>query len=282
MSLPNLASNASWNDVSQCALVLEDDPIKDSRLSFESFPENGFEEAYSLNGYREIAASRMPQPGFVAYRGGNWSNFSLELKFRARAPIGRQSDLDKLSNSELSGILVEMERKVRWCQALHFPLARKFSGAEINRITRRSKAGGFKTSTLSRVNLDQLERNDPPFVLVVFGSFLTLRCYATGYSIRWDHPFHPVTVQPYGATVTLQFQRLELDYPTYDDIRNRAGSRPQSPNQLTIQGNVNVAPSNALEQEAFIENASANASSGARSSNPGADPATTLALPGVG
>jgi hypothetical protein len=238
LSFADLVPGSAYSDVSKCALVLEDDPVgPDSRLNFESFPAEGIEESYAVTGYREIAADRMPQPGFAAYRGGNWSAFTLELKFRAGDHLGRTVDLKALSVADLEGILTTMEAKARWCQALCFPLRRKIGEAYTQRIFgRASTGGGISESDLQAVGLGQLERVDPPYVLVQFGSWLSIRCYATGYSLKWEHPFHPDTVQPYGCTVSLSLQRLDLDYPTWESIRGQAGGLPQSPSPRRIQG----------------------------------------------
>jgi len=241
--LSNLVPGITYSNVAQCALVLEDNPVEgDSRLNFESFPEDGIEESYGVTGYREIASSRMPQPGHVAYRGGNWSAFSVNLKFRAGDQVGRQVSLTSLQPSDLESILLNMQRKVRWCQALAFPLERDATTFNQRVISRAISSGISGQALVGELQGLQLTRNDPPFVLVVFGSFLTLRCYLTGYSIKWTHPFHPVTAQPYGAEVNLQFMRLDLDYPTWHTIRNQSGKLPQSPLIPRIPGNVLVPP----------------------------------------
>lgn len=276
--LGNLIGNVAYSNVSQCSLVLEDNPVGgDSKLVFESFPEDGIEEGYSVNGYREIAANRMPQPGYVAYRGGNWSAFSLVLKFRAGDELGRQVALSQLQTSDLEGILINMQRKVRWCQALAFPLERNAT-TFTNRIRERARLGGLSESALTQVDLGQLTRNDPPIVLVVFGSFLTLRCYVTAYSIKWTHPFHPITAHPYGAEVTLQFQRLELDYPTWESIRNQGGRFPQSPFLPRIPGNVLVRSTFARTAGANLAAANARARAEARAEDPGAAAAQFLSV----
>jgi len=112
-SVQDIVQGSTFANVSMCALVLEDNPVgDDSRLDFESFPENGIEEAYSTTAYREIAADRMSQPGFAAYRGGNWSSFNLELEFRAGNALGRPiASLGELSTTDLEDILLQMERK---------------------------------------------------------------------------------------------------------------------------------------------------------------------------
>lgn len=278
MSIPSsLTAGLTYANVTQCALVLEDNPVEgDSRLEFESFPADGFEEAYAVNGYREIAAARMSQPGFVAYRGGNWSAFSLELKFRAGNQLNRQIALAELATQDLEGVLRNMERKARWCQALQFPLEREATSFT-DRITANARLAGFSESDLNEANLGQLKRNDPPFVLVVFGSFLTLRCYVTGSSIKWEGPFHPVTVQPYGAVVTLQLQRLEQEYPTWKSIRNSAGGSPQTPGPA-IAGNVVLAIAASRQVSGNRAAASGGAEVAARQSDPGADPGQFLAL----
>lgn len=258
MTTSNLVPGLGFSNVAMCALVLEDNPVgEDSKLVFESFPPDGIEESYAVTGYREIAADRMPQPGFAAYRGGNWSAFTLELKFRAGNALGRPiASLQELSVADLEGILTDMERKVRWCQALCFPLERDARTFR-ERIIANARTAGFSEQDLEAVNRGQLPRHDPPYVLVQFGSWLTLRCYATGYSIKWEHPFHPATVQPYGATVSLSFQRLDLDYPTWQTVRNQAGGLPQSPFMPRVPGSVvlqntaaRIAASNAQSQNA--------------------------------
>lgn len=262
--LPNLVPGIGYANVTMCALVLEDNPVgQDSRLDFESFPSEGIEEAYAVSGYREIAADRMPQPGFAAYRGGNWSAFNLELKFRAGNQLGRVVSLGELSVADLEGILTEMERKARWCQALCFPLERKAT-AFTNRILADARTSGFSESDLTAVSLGQLTRNDPPYVLVQFGSWLTLRCYATGYALKWEHPFHPVTCQPYGCTVTLSLQRLDNDYPTWQSVRNQSGGLPQSPFLPRIPGSILVQNTAADIQAGNVAAANAAAVAAAR------------------
>lgn len=238
-----------------CALVLENEPQgADSRLQFESFPDQ-IEEAYAVNAYREIAADRMSQPGFVAYRGGNWSSFALELQFRAEGSTGGRN-IEQLLTSDIETILLDMERKARWCQALAFPMERT-DHETIARVQSAASliANAFGGLALQNVNLSQLKRNDPPMVFVVFGSFLVLRCYLTNYSLRWDGPFHPVTAQPYGCTVTLTLQRLDKSYPTWETIRNSAGQTQQTLAANRIQGTVPVRATTAAQTDAQREQA---------------------------
>jgi len=256
VTFQNLVGNVDWRNTTQCALVLENNPVgADSRLYFESFPADGFEESYSLGGYREIAADRMPQPGFVAYRGGNWSAFTLELKFRANGRLPTQRKLNQLTSADLDAILTTMERKVRWCQALAFPLER--NAVNIEKRLSRARSLGLDQATLEDIS-GLVKRNDPPIVLVVFGSFLTLRTYLTGYTIKWEGPFHPLTAQPYGATVTLSFQRLDKNYPTWESIRNSAGSLPAS-EFLRLPGNVLLPALTARNAQTEIDRANAGA-----------------------
>jgi hypothetical protein len=264
--------------MAMCALVLEDDPVgKDSKLDFESFPMDGIEESYAVAGYREIAADRMPQPGFAAYRGGNWSAFNLELKFRAGSTLGREVNIRELAVTDLESILTQMERKARWCQALCFPLQREATALK-ERILSNARAVGFSEQDLQGVNRSQFPRHDPPYVLVQFGSWMTLRCYATGYSIKWEHPFHPITVQPYGATVTLSLQRLDLDYPTWKTVRNQAGGLPQSPFLPRLPGVLVFTAAGILAGNNAAANAAAAAE--ARARNPGAAAAAFLSVGG--
>ena len=235
----NLVDNVAYSRV-PCSLVLEGNPTADNRLDFESFPAEGFEEAYAVSGYEEMAARRMPQPGYAVYRGGNWSSFSLSLKFRAGNVLNRQTSIEQINTADLDSLLVEMERKARWCQALQFPLEREASGIT-DRILQRTQTGGISTSALQSVSaLQKLTRNDPPYVLVVFGSFLLLRTYVTGVTIKWEGPFHPITAQPYGCEINIAFQRLDLEYPTFSTIRNSAGRVPPTPYNPRIRGEINA------------------------------------------
>lgn len=209
-----------------CALVLEDNPVgDDSRLDFETFPES-IEEVYALTSYREIGADRMPQPGGVAYRGGNWSTFSLGLEFRvgARNSAARAGQPpSEYDRTRFESELQEMSRKARWCQALAFPLEREL-GELGNRIQRRF-AGNSRDPVVSarvRQAISELRRRDPPKVLVVFGAWMTVRGYATNVSVKWLPPYDPVTTRPTGAAVNLQIKPLMVDYPTWQSIRNGA------------------------------------------------------------
>jgi len=209
-----------------CALVLEDNPVgEDSRLGFESFPE-AIEEVYALTSYREIGADRMPQPGGVAYRGGNWSTFSLTLQFRA----GERANLRQAARTaagytrtRFEQELREMERKARWCQALCFPLTRGL-GAAGQRVMGQARRAGVSTEAVQNA-LGGLRRNDPPKVLVVFGSWMVIRGYAVNVSLKWEAPYDPVTNRPYGCTATIQIQPLMVSYPSWQSIRAGAWSQ---------------------------------------------------------
>jgi len=207
------------------ALVLEDNPVgDDSRLDFETFPES-IEEVYALTSYRQIGADRMPQPGGVAYRGGNWSTFSLMLEFRVGSRAGGNPGQPPANydRARFEQEMQEMSRKARWCQALGFPLERKL-GELGNRIVRKFSSGGGSPVVSARVRqaLSELRRNDPPKVLVVFGAWMTIRGYAENISVKWMPPFDPVTTRPTGCQVSMQIQPLMVDYPTWQSIRNGA------------------------------------------------------------
>lgn len=231
----------------RCAIVLEDQPTGiDARMPFESF-EQEIEEAYSLDGYQEYAANRMPQPGYVAYRGGNWSPMNLTLHFRADGPLNKRIALGQIQASDVEGILIDMERRVRWFEALGFPL-RRSAGAFAERQIARAQAAGFDPIPAASTALRNQVRNDPPILLLVFGSFLIIRGYLTNVSLRWLPPFHPVTVRPYGCTVTLAIQRIDAAYPTWRTIRNSAGESESSPTNITGSIQLSVETERELER----------------------------------
>jgi hypothetical protein len=243
--MPTLGAGGSNELVSQCALVLEDDPVgADSRLVFESFQQE-LEENYAVQAYEELGAKRMPQPGFVAYRGGNWSSFQIRLIFVA----GQKASLVgsgaagfdpnvTVTSPDIEKLLIEMERKVRWCQALCFPLSREVGPAGSRRILRPSGTGDAPPSAAIEEAISKLKRADPPIVLVVFGSWTTLRGYVTQVNIKWGSPWHPVSVRPYTAEVTLTIQPQMAEYPTWQSIRNQAGVGGFTTASPTIRGAV--------------------------------------------
>lgn len=210
-----------------CALVIEDSPVgDDSRLDFESFP-SSIEELYSLSTRAEIGANGRPQPSSAAYRGGNWSSFSLQLQFRAGDRAGADPSLPPFDydRNRLEAELIAMERKARWCQALAFPLERKRSGTEANRTfggLRASLAGGpGGASAVAALDaaVSILRSNDPPIVLIVFGAWMVIRGYVENVGLRWQGPYDPETVRPYGCEVTLSVKPLMITYPTWQSVR---------------------------------------------------------------
>lgn len=213
-----------------CAIVLEDDPVgRDSRISFSSFQQE-IEQSYQVHQYREHGARRMAQPGFLTYLGGNWGPFTLRLKFRAgdniaaisKAPAG----ISNLNVPEVEQMLIAMERKVRWCEALPIPIARRSTSGETRGFLRNAP---LPTSLQAAVTqsltaaIGSLRRVEPNPVLVVFGSWMVVRGYVTGVIIRWGAPFHPVSVRPYEAEVQITVQPLWSDYPTWQAVRDQAG-----------------------------------------------------------
>ena len=224
-------------NTANCAIVLEDQPSGvDARMEFQSF-EPEITESYTVGGYQEYGAERMSQPGFAAYRGGNWDVMSLTLNFQADGHLNRQIVSGQVKAAEVEGVLVDMERRVRWFEALGFPL-RRTADAFADRQIARSTAAGFTPTAQAQTALRNQVRNDPPIFLVVFGSFLIVRGYATSVSLAWKPPFHPVTMRPYACAVTIALQRLEADYPTWQSIRNQGGGSPQTP--VKVDGNVQL------------------------------------------
>ena len=88
----------------------------------------------------------------------------------------------------------------------------------------------------------------PPMCLLVFGSFLVIRGYITNVALRWQPPFHPVTVRPYGCTVTISFQRIDASYPTWRSIRNSAGGSEYTPHNVNGTVRLNVEAERALDR----------------------------------
>lgn len=222
-SFSRLAPSARFDNVAQHAIVLEDTPVgADSRLVFESFP-GEWEESYKVKPYRVMGQHRMPQPQFATYQGGDWGPFPLTLVFRAGINDGSEGDPNAISPRGIESILITMERKVNWLIALAFPLERQ--NVEAERIIKQQVAAGFlDPSLVSEDTISNLKRNDPPFVLLILGTWKVIRGYLQGISWTWKPPFHPVSGRPYGAEVRMQFQPIQPAYPTWNSIRNQAGT----------------------------------------------------------
>jgi|GEM_PF-1810466 len=172
-----------------CSLVLEADPL--NRLNFESFPsEEGIREQYQSNWKPGIEAGAS-EPLYWTWQGGGWANWTLTLKFQAGAT---ESATPGKTDDQ---ILQEMERKLRWIQALGAPRGRKRQPSELRTNAR---------------------PGDPPYILVVFGGFMTLRNLCLGASVQWTGPYDPVTARPHGAKAEIALQRVSGFYPDWYTI----------------------------------------------------------------
>lgn len=223
-SFANASGPVRFDNMAHHAIVLEDTPVgADARLEFESFP-GQWEESYRLKGYRKMGGHRMPQPQFATYQGGDWGPFPLTLVFRAGIGDGSfVQDPQQAQQRDIESILITMERKVWWCIALGFPLEKQ--NVEAQRILASATAtGALPASSVSQEQVAKLKRNDPPFVLIILGTWRVIRGYLTTLSWTWKPPFHPVSGRPYGAEIRMSFQPIMPAYPTWNSIRNMAGT----------------------------------------------------------
>lgn len=193
----------------RCSLVLEGDPQQ--RLAFESFPaEDGIPEQYQSN-WSPVIEGGASEPLAWKWTGGGWANWTLTLQFQAgvgeAVASGEDDDL----------ILRQMEKKLRWLQALGAP--------------RGKKRAPDKLRTNARPG-------DPPFVLVVLGSFMTLRCVCLGTSIRWTGPWDPTTVRPHGAKAEISLQRISGFYPDWHTIAEGKTTLTDAEQSEAIRGRV--------------------------------------------
>jgi len=173
-----------------CALVLEKEPTEANTLRFESFPvEEGIAENYSSK-WSADTQTRASEPLVWMWSGGGWSEYTITLEFAA----GLWDRQDDPRDDEQ--LLKAMEAKVRWLQAIAFPKGQK-------------QPPGLSLSYVG----------DPPYVLLVFGSFMTLRCVCTGVIVKWKAPFHPNSARPYAASVSIQLQRVSGFYPDFYRIK---------------------------------------------------------------
>lgn len=174
-----------------CSLSLEGvTPVE--KITFESFPsEEGIQENYTAS--FDQSKGLAPQPIAYYYTGGNWSPFTLSLKFVA--------GLNGETNTDIAQ--ANMQKKVRWCQALSFPR----SDTKRPPGTQFTIAGGI-----------------PPYVLVTLGSFMTLRGLCTGTNVTWLPPWDPRNGQPTEAKVDIIIQPHMKVYPDWYYIAGYHGS----------------------------------------------------------
>jgi hypothetical protein len=195
-------------------------------LIFESFP-GEITESHSAS-YRGLGGFFMPQPLFALYRGGDWAPVELKLVFRA-------GENALTSAASLDQLLKQMEDKVRWCQALTFPMgsntgipkaavACSLSALDWTSLTAQAQTLtlNVKQYIVSTLGYDPF----PPIILVIFGSWWTLRGFAESVTVRWNSPWHPHSVKPYGAEVTIRIHPQRQGYPTWDVIRNLSARTP--------------------------------------------------------
>jgi hypothetical protein len=123
-----------------------------------------------------------------------------------------------------------MYKKVRWCQALPFP---------------RSDSKPPPGQSFSVVG------GIPPYVLIAFGSFMTIRGLPTGVNITWLGPWDPKSGRPHGAKVDIIVQPHMKVYPDWYYISGAAGSNPYA--QYTAVTRMNRA--GASLQEANVQTA---------------------------
>jgi hypothetical protein len=243
MVSPNtIVPGASYRRTSMCALVLEDNPVgDDSRLAFESFPQR-IEQSYSLAPYKTLGGNRMPQPAFAVYDGGNWNPIPLELTFIVggiTAPVGLTAA--NLSAQDFENLYIDLEGKVNWTEAICFPLERANTSAQrivANAAMRNPNQPAIQQASIAA---SKLKRNDPPFVLLVFGAWRIIRGYCTGWSCSWEGPWHPIAARPGTAHVKMTFMPIMPVYPTWQSIRNQAGQTGTTQNNLNqpvLQGTV--------------------------------------------
>ncbi len=189
-----------------CAIQLEDDPRNEFRVQFESVPPQGIVEGYSAN-FSAASGRGAPQPAFRRWTGGDWQPMQFDLEFRAGAfskkGASQQSGQQGTAQSDNSALINEyasdMEKKVRLLQAMSFP-----------------KPPQQRTANQKLLPPAPLI----PFVLVVFGDFVTFRGYVTSTQITWKEPWHPVSARPLTAVVSVSFQPIMAFYPDFYDVQN--------------------------------------------------------------
>jgi len=214
-----------------CALVLEDDPTQ--RVQFESFPvEDGVSEGYNAD-YAKTDG-RAAEPLGRMWVGGDWQAINISLVYRAG-----------LSFFEIGppGVAISrMIEKVNWLKAAAFPRTktRQVPAQKGNALPAAFAAAsgiGPVSSIFGAVgqaqNLQSSSRMatqaaEPPYVLFVWGLFMTLRGRVTAWQVRWTGPYDPITAKPHGAEVMLTYQPESGFYPDWYSVRDTGGGKVPS------------------------------------------------------
>jgi hypothetical protein len=195
----------------QCSIALRDEPTQ--RLRFESFPETiseGYNVAYRPRRGRTSATTA------AHYSSGDYDAFNLKLTFYA----GLNADLTAPSTvvNGIAGVvnydamLQDMEKKVRWLEALCLPKPKR------RRISSNRKI---------------ILAGEPPYVLITIGRFLTITGKVTRITTVWKGPFHPETARPRSADVNLSIKRIFDFYPDWYDVAELIEKRPLSSGDVT-------------------------------------------------
>jgi len=183
----------------ECSISIKGDPKE--RLVFESFPANSMKEGYTAD-WHVIKVGRTSVATSVRYTGGDESDIPIDLTFVAGAFRGRRAVVDKFDKQsmiELDSALQEMESKVMFLKALHFP--RPKTPKTIEQRNARKPSG------------------DPPKVIFTLGRFRTYEGVLQRFDVDWKPPYHPTSGRPYTASVSLSLQILHEFYPDWYDIR---------------------------------------------------------------
>lgn len=203
-----------------CSIVLETD-LK-YRVGFESFVPNGIVEGYRAN-FSPAPGKGAPQPAWRRWTGGDWETMQFDLEFRA-GPISDGTPADG-QNVDINKLASDMEKKVRLIQAMSFP-----------------KPDSPRTANQKLLPPAPLI----PFVLIIFGDFITYRGYITNTQITWKEPWHPVSARPLAAMVSFSFQPIMAFYPDFYDAQDpqMRGSVVNAISAAERQSGVGVGSSN--------------------------------------
>jgi hypothetical protein len=192
-----------------CALVLEKNPTE--RVQFESFPaEEGITEGYNAD-YAKLGDKYSGEPIRRTWQGGDWNPISITLNFRA--------GLNPLEIGPIGVAIGRMLGKVNWLKASTFPRPDTYTPAGKKALPSGAKSAGASKASGILSGL----AGRPPYVLFVWGLFMTLRGRIPAWTVQWQGPYEPISGKPHGAIVTLTFQPESGFFPNWYSVRDTGG-----------------------------------------------------------
>lgn len=200
-----------------CSLLLEDDIS--SYIAFESFPvDEGITEGYNAD-FTKTQEGRAAEPLRRTWQGGDWNPIQISLTFVA--------GLNPLEAGPTGRAVNKMVDKINWIKAACFPRTDEYSPAGVKESPTTDPVKKGRRRRSYRVENAALAGR-VPFVLFVWGLFMTFRGKIHAWTVQWGGPFDPISGKPGSAIVNITYMPENGFYPNWYSIRSSGGNKVPS------------------------------------------------------